>query len=265
MPNGKPNIQHPCEVCGGLFMTWPCEIRAGNGRYCSRACAGRAHPPQRRDGRVSPGQRFGRLTVAEEVPERTTDGAIRWICRCDCGTTTTVTGRALRAGNTSSCGCYNRDLTTSRNTTHGQSSTEEYRIWAGMRARCERPAATVYHHYGGRGITVDPSWASFVQFFADMGPRPTPKHSIERVDNDGPYSKQNCRWGTQSEQCRNTRRNLFLTHDGVTMTVAGWADQTGFAYHTIMSRLKHGWTTKRTLTEPLRRSGRWPHAAGSKT
>jgi len=109
-----------------------------------------------------------------------------------------------------------------------------------MRNRCNNPRATQHSYYGARGIRVCERWNTFAQFLADMGPKPTSAHTLERVDNDGPYSKENCRWATQAEQSRNTRRNHFLTVDGVTRCISEWEEITGIKGPTIRYRIRHG-------------------------
>lgn len=145
---------------------------------------------------------FGRLTVTRFAGrEQATRSYRLWECRCVCGTVCTVRAGHLLSGGTKSCGCHNPG-----NRTHGKSRTPEHSVWCGMRKRCTNPNEANFKHYGGRGISVDPAWDSFEQFLSDMGPRPTPKHSIERVDVNGDYTSSNCVWATQTTQTRNSRR-----------------------------------------------------------
>lgn len=151
-------------------------------------------------------------------------------------------GRSLRAGQAKSCGCR-RD---------GRSYTGEYRSWKGMIQRCRNPKNPSFAHYGGRGIAIYPRWDVFDNFLADMGPRPTPRHTIERVDNNGPYSPENCRWATWREQVRNRRDSWRITFNGETLNLTDWAARTGIERRTISARLKLlGWSIEDALTVPV--------------
>ena len=127
-----------------------------------------------------------------------------------------------------------------------------------MLDRCYTPTCANYHNYGGRGITVCDRWreGGFKVFISDMGPRPTPQHSIDRVDNNKGYSPENCRWATKKEQARNMRTNRLLTHNGVTATVAEWAEKLGVTITCITDRLdKLGMTVEEAVTTPKRKNG----------
>ena len=136
---------------------------------------------------------------------------------------------------------------------HGLSRTPEYRCWQTMRLRCHEPTHQAYADYGGRGIEVCDRWInSPSQFFADMGPRPSPKHEIDRRDNDKGYSPENCRWVTRSENSRNRRSNVFIEHNGIRSTVAEWSERTGIPSDTLKHRLNSGWSTGKALSTPAR-------------
>jgi hypothetical protein len=127
------------------------------------------------------GRRFGKIIVLEY--SHSGPGAV-WKCRCDCGKEWTVRSGDLLAGKTVGCGRHKHSGAESVKTTHGKSASPEYKIWQLMRDRCTNPKSNNFHNYGGRGITYDPSWSSFEQFYSDMGPRPSSNLTLERIDNN---------------------------------------------------------------------------------
>lgn len=205
------------------------------------------------------GSKYGRLTVIELDRTQICPNGRRqtfWRCACDCGQTAIVKQASLMCGETASCGCIRSEKAGARNLTHGMSRLSEYEIWSSMKKRCLNTACRAYKNYGGRGITVCERWVnSFENFYADMGPRLSLVHTLEREDNDGPYSPENCRWATRHEQMNNTRINVILTVDGETASLAEWCRKVGLNHATILARLAKGWDTKRAVMTPPRT---WP-------
>lgn len=208
-----------------------------------------AMPPRVKDLTGHPP--FGRLTVLAFAGQKARKAY--WLCRCDCGNETAVRGTELVSGRTQSCGCLGRERTITRNTTHGMSRTLEYRTWNGMIQRCHNPHNKSYHRYGGRSITVCERWrTSLDTFIEDMGPRPTPKHTIERINNSLGYSPDNCKWATRKEQAHNTRQNVMIRFHGKTQCIGAWAEERGMAMKILWQRLNRGWSIERALTTPIR-------------
>jgi hypothetical protein len=149
------------------------------------------------------GQKFGRLTVIQQAPCDRFGGA-RWECRCDCGATKIANSARLRNGDTTSCGCYHREVITR----HGGSYSVEYTAWQDMKARCTNPNDPYWEDYGGRGIRVCKEWQNdYSAFLAHIGPKPSPELSLDRIDNNGNYKPGNVRWATKKEQNDNRRQN----------------------------------------------------------
>lgn len=185
------------------------------------------------------GNRFGFL----EVLYRTTDdpfGKTQWVCQCDCGNTCVKSYRSLSEKSTvPSCGCYTNELLSEKNTKHGLTHHPLRKVWQRMRDRCNDPRDRAYPDYGGRGIKVCDRWnGDFMAFFEDMSP--TYQHGLEldRIDNDGPYSPENCRWATHKENVRNRRSTLWIDSIYGEIPVGEFCEKTGMDYHTVYARLK---------------------------
>ena len=162
------------------------------------------------------GNVFSRLTVISYAGKR--KGSQHWNCKCECGAETAPSATSLTSGNTQSCGCLHSDTARALLRTHGESDSAEAHIFYGMKWRCYNPNTANFSDYGGRGITICDRWLNDIEtFFADMGKRPSPDHSIDRIDNDKGYSAENCRWTTHAEQMRNRRMFKINTsgHTGV--------------------------------------------------
>lgn len=193
---------------------------------------------------------YGQLTVLQELPSN--GKYTRWLCRCDCGKEKSIISVALRQGTTVSCGCYGRKNSSQRNSTHGMSKSPEYYIWDSMKQRCCNAKSKGFKAYGGKGISLCDEWLSFDNFFADMGNRPDDKSQIDRIDNNKGYSKENCRWVSMTENCRNKGNNRLITYNNVTKCMSAWAEETGLKRVTIQHRLNAGWSDADAITKPLR-------------
>jgi hypothetical protein len=200
------------------------------------------------------GQVFGSLTVVALSERRDREGRW-WECRCRCGKQVFAVTRSLRSGNTRSCGCARKAGVLAAVMTHGATSRDghmpEYHVWQVMNQRCHLPSSRGYALYGGRGITVCDRWRhDFAAFIADMGRRPGPGYSLDRIDNDGHYGPGNVRWATPKEQQRNRGNNRRLTVNGETLTLAEWSERTGLPRNTIAWRLRDGWSEEDAITKP---------------
>lgn len=199
---------------------------------------------------VSAGERFGRWTIVGSAGVDATRHALVRV-RCDCGFERVVSALSLRNGNSKSCGCLRDDVLRARGAV--RSRVRGYAAWASMIRRCHDATDDKFHLYGERGIHVCDAWrgdAGFATWKRDMGPRPSLKHSVDRIDNDKGYEPGNCRWATQSEQMNNTRVNRRLTVDGKTMTLAQWGRETGLAPTVIHCRISRGWTIDDAVKAP---------------
>lgn len=193
------------------------------------------------------GQRFGRLVVLVQA-HRAKGTAARWLCRCDCGNEKVCISSHLRGGLIRSCGCLRREVTAARSRSHGQSKrSPEYTYWLNLRNRCNNPRSKDYPRYGGREITVDPRWDDFTAFLADMGPRPTPRATIERIDNAKGYGPGNCVWLGRAAQNRNRRSCICIEYQGKRMTLKEAAAIAGVPYATAYWRHRRRWPLTKVL------------------
>lgn len=197
-------------------------------------------------------QRFDRWFVTGPSPVRIS-GKRHWVCRCDCGNIGCVTTSNLRSGNSKSCGCLSVEARTAARFKHGASRTPELSTWRNMIRRCTEPKSSIFKFYGGRGIRVCDRWlgdSGFVNFLSDVGKRPSPKHTIDRIDVYGNYCPENCRWATRKEQGRNRRDNRLVTMNGQTKCLAEWSELTGLKAKTIECRLERGMSSEDALLTP---------------
>ncbi len=194
------------------------------------------------------GQRFGRLVVVSRGPDsKNTARTRRWFCICDCGLERLVASTSLKSGGTVSCGCIRRKE-------GAVTRKPEYAIWQGILNRCRNSNVRSFKNYGGRGISVAPEWQTFEQFYADMGPRPSTSHSVERKDVDGNYGPGNCLWATAREQCNNRRNTRRVMYRGELMPLAEAVRRAGSVIHIEAAwvRLRTGWTPEAALETPRR-------------
>lgn len=204
-------------------------------------------------------RRFGKLVVVEKgdnyIDKR---GYPRdmWVCKCDCNNTKTILGLNLRSGNSKSCGCATKENAIKINTKHGMNRTRLHEIWVGMRKRCNNKKCKCYKSYGGRGITVCNEWKDFESFYNwAIVNGYSDNLSLDRIDVNGNYCPENCRWATMKVQMNNTRRNRLITYNGETHTAAEWSELTGIKSSVIRERIdRYGWPVEKALTERSLRS-----------
>ena len=186
------------------------------------------------------GQRFGRLVVIKEAG-RSSDGRVRWLCKCDCGNyTSTPSTKTLRNGTCRSCGCIERERPNKQ--THGKSNTKLFAVWNAMKQRCYNPNNRSYKNYGGRGITVCQEWKEDFQTFYDWAIANGYKKGLEidRIDVNGNYEPDNCRWTNSKKNNNNRRNNVKIKIGREEHTVAEWSEITGIPRSTILERFRSG-------------------------
>jgi hypothetical protein len=201
------------------------------------------------------GEKYNRLTVLRRA-DKGACGKTRWLCRCDCGNQLEVFTMHLRAEHTKSCGCIPRQNSDRVMAADGKMVRPPgYGSWKAMISRCYNKCEPRYADYGGRGITVCDRWrgrGGLANFLADMGPKPSPKHSVGRQKSDKGYEPSNCRWETHLEQGRNKRNANLLTHKGKTLHIAAWDRELGLHTGGVRLRLSRGWTVHEALSTPRR-------------
>jgi hypothetical protein len=209
------------------------------------------------------GQKFSRLLVIDWAYTNAHRQSM-WNCKCDCGALAVVLGNDLIRGHTRSCGCYNDERLIEFNTKHGLAHTKIGMIKDSMRQRCYNPKCKAYKHYGGRGITICDEWLedpkSFFNWSFANGYEEGLALSIDRIDNDGPYSPENCQWTSGEVQGNNRRNNVLLTHNGITLSISQWAKKLGVRVNQIYGRKRRGWSDEKILTTPFAplKKKRWP-------
>lgn len=191
-------------------------------------------------------KKFGRLKVINRAPNNK-DRKTQWNCICDCGNKTIVRAGHLTTGGIKSCGCKKQ--------IHGFYNHPYYSIWYNIKQRCYFKTHKQYKNYGKRGIKMSKSWYnSFEQFCKDMKQKPTPQHTIERINNNKGYSKQNCKWATMKEQQNNKRSNRLIKFKNKTLTLSQWAELLNMNRDALHLRLvRYKWSIKKTLTTPIKK------------
>lgn len=201
------------------------------------------------------GRRFGRLSVVARS-DNDRKNQSRWKCVCDCGNESIKYGYMLTAGRAISCGCAKSEKVSAARTIHGHkkrsNESHEYVCWYSMIQRCTYKKSNRYAKYGARGVQVHPTWRDFSTFLRDVGPSPSPNHSLDRFPNrNGNYEPGNVRWATRHEQANNKDNNVLLTARGETKTIAEWSAVSGIKYATIRARHCKGWNDEDAIFAPL--------------
>jgi len=190
------------------------------------------------------GKQFGRLTILNLYRNNNRTFAE---CICTCGNSKNINFHAIKIEHTTSCGCYNKEVITK----HSLYGTKEYRSWQHMLRRCDTPNTDSSHLYFEKGIRVCERWKIFLNFLEDMGNAPTVTHSIDRLDNNKGYYKENCRWATKIEQSRNTNRNKLIEYNGEVKCMSEWAETFNIKYGVVVKRFQMGWCAVKVFTTPI--------------
>lgn len=204
---------------------------------------------------IEVGQKFNRWTVIGDAI-RDANNLKNWLCRCECGTERRVRHYLLASGKSKSCGCLQREDLGARKLKHGYASggviRPEYSVWQMMVARCTNPRAQMYPEYGARGITVCDRWMKFENFLADMGDRPSAKHSLDRIENDKGYQPGNCRWAVPEIQQNNKRTTVFVEYGGERLPLADVVRKHSIVGLEIVRCrvMRQGWSLERAMSTP---------------
>lgn len=257
---------------GYKYVMWRCQCDCGNfvnvrtadlKNNCTQSC-GCLHKEILSQSKLIDltGQTFERLTVIKRVDDYISpsgDRRVQWLCKCICGKEVVVTGSNLTKGNSKSCGCYYRELLTKKNTTHNASNTRLYHTWICMKDRCYNPKNKKYKDYGGRGITICDEWINSFETFSNWAYDngyienvPRGECTIDRIDVNGNYCEQNCRWVNQKVQSNNKRNNHYITYNGETHTITEWNNILGFKKGVLSRRIFSGWSIEDAFTKPVK-------------
>ena len=191
---------------------------------------------------------YGRLTAISRSLKKSKGTDIRWLFICECGNKKILNKYQVISGRTVSCGCYYEKVRGMGNFKHGLSYTSTYSSWHGMLQRCYNPNSAAAKWYSKKGIEVSEDWKSFNNFYRDMGEKPSPNHSIERIDGSKGYSKNNCKWATIQEQNNNKSNNVYVTIDNEKMTLSSACRKLSINRSTVTSRIRRGMTPQQAIS-----------------
>lgn len=195
------------------------------------------------------GKQYNFITILELVKKHNTHKFYKSLCSC--GNVFIAIINNIKRGNTKSCGCFQHKLMKTRFKTHGKSTSPEYNVYKTMINRCKDINHIQYKNYGGRGITVCDRWKeSFENFITDMGQRPKPKYQIDRIDNNGQYSKENCRWVSPKQNCKNGTMIKFYEYENKNWTIKELCSKFNINRECVRKRLIRGWSLHKALTTP---------------
>ena len=192
---------------------------------------------------VIKGNKYGRLTVLHV-------DIVSLFCVCECGNHKIINRNHVLSGHTKSCGCLHRDVVSKLSRTHGMTNTSEYSSWENMKYRCNMKddGSIKYKRYAGKGITYDIRWESFENFYEDMGDKPNSTYSIERINNNKGYYKDNCKWASKTEQARNTKQVVLIYYNGEKKSLSEWSKIIGISRTTLHNRInKLGWSVNESF------------------
>lgn len=250
-PKGRNVYMWKCRCdCGNRTIVSTSSLRSGNTKSCGCYHKEKAHEANYED---LSGKRFGRLVAIEGFKK---NGEFYWKCKCDCGKQAEVLPQHLKRNLIRSCGCLRAETSSQINRKHGMKETRLYKAWLDMKARCYNSNDTNYKNYGGRGITVCDEWKNdFMNFYnwaIANGYRDD--LTIDRINVDGNYEPNNCRWATYKEQANNTRANIILEYKGRKQTMAEWAEEIGMNYVTFQRRIKnYKWSVEKAIETPVKK------------
>lgn len=198
------------------------------------------------------GQKFGRLTVIKRVENKGKN--TYWLCKCDCGNIKSVRVDSLKNGSIKSCGCYQKEMIKKCHTIHNKCHTRLHSIWSNMKQRCFNKNAKRYSQYGGRGITVCEEWKNDFMSFYDwaMANGYNDNLTIDRIDVNGNYEPNNCKWATNKEQQNNRQHHFLITYKGITKNLQEWCEEVGLSRDNLYRRLvKYKWSVEKALNTPV--------------